>query len=157
MQECRFEFDTSYGNDLWIHFSNNQFINRVLEGMLDLPWLYQVKINEKNHFSVVIMMSLFRWFSLFFIVFSLIHAIFFLYILTMGFSVFQWPCLQAASTRQCSIFLRIFVWSSTVSCWVRTPSLPHCWTTLVKFIRPLVNLGELLLWRKNLLEWDTYC
>ena len=57
-----------HGNDLWIHFSNNQFINRVLEGMLDLPWLYQVKINEKNHFSAVIMMSLFRWFSLFFIV-----------------------------------------------------------------------------------------
>ena len=68
MQECQFEFDTSHGNDLWIHFSNNQFINRVLEGVLDLPWLYQVKTNEKNHFSVVIMMSLFTWFSLFFIV-----------------------------------------------------------------------------------------
>ena len=32
MQECRFEFDTSYRNDYWIHFSNNQFINRILEG-----------------------------------------------------------------------------------------------------------------------------
>ena len=48
-----------------------QIINSLTEsweGTLDLPWLYQVKINEKNHFSTVIMMSLFRWFSLFFIV-----------------------------------------------------------------------------------------
>ena len=32
-----FEFDTIYRNDYWIHFSNNQFINRILGGMLDLP------------------------------------------------------------------------------------------------------------------------
>ena len=29
----------SYGNDQRIHFSNNQFINRILGGTLDLPWL----------------------------------------------------------------------------------------------------------------------
>ena len=34
MQECRFEFDTSYRNDLTIqvHFSNNQVVNRILVG-----------------------------------------------------------------------------------------------------------------------------
>ena len=31
MQKCRIEFDTSYGNGR-IHFSNNQFISRILEG-----------------------------------------------------------------------------------------------------------------------------
>ena len=34
MQECWFEFDTSYRNDkrIQVHFSNNQFINRILGG-----------------------------------------------------------------------------------------------------------------------------
>ena len=34
MQECRFEFDTNYRNNWRIqaHFSNNQFINRILRG-----------------------------------------------------------------------------------------------------------------------------
>ena len=30
-------FDTSYGNDLRNHLSNNQFINRIFGGTLDLP------------------------------------------------------------------------------------------------------------------------
>ena len=30
MQECGFEFDTSYGNNYQIHFLNNQFINVIL-------------------------------------------------------------------------------------------------------------------------------
>ena len=37
MQECPFEFDTSYRNDYQIHFSNNHFINRIL--WVYLPWL----------------------------------------------------------------------------------------------------------------------
>ena len=36
MQEYGFEFDTSYGNNYQIHFSNNQFINVILGGTLDL-------------------------------------------------------------------------------------------------------------------------
>ena len=39
IQECPFEFNTSYGNDQRIHFSNNQFINRILGRTQDLPWL----------------------------------------------------------------------------------------------------------------------
>ena len=39
MQEYRFEFDIGYGNDWRIRFSNNQFINRILESAHDLPWL----------------------------------------------------------------------------------------------------------------------
>ena len=35
MQEFRFEFDASYGDDKRIYFSNNQFINRILGGTLD--------------------------------------------------------------------------------------------------------------------------
>ena len=34
-----FEFNTSYGNDQRIHFSNNQFINRILGRTQDLSWL----------------------------------------------------------------------------------------------------------------------
>ena len=39
IQECPFEFNTSYGNDQRIHFSNNQFINRILGRTQDLPWM----------------------------------------------------------------------------------------------------------------------
>ena len=39
MQESLFEFDTIYGNDWRIYFSNSQFIHRTLGGTLDLLWL----------------------------------------------------------------------------------------------------------------------
>ena len=39
MQESLFEFDTIYGNDWRIYFSNNQFIHRTLGGTIDLLWL----------------------------------------------------------------------------------------------------------------------
>ena len=69
MQECQFEFDTIVmGMTCGFIFQIINSLTESWEGTLDLPWLYQVKTNEKNHFSAVIMMLLFTWFSLFFIV-----------------------------------------------------------------------------------------
>ena len=47
MQECQFEFDFSYGNDLLIHFSNNQFNDRILGSTLD------IRKTESTHFTAL--------------------------------------------------------------------------------------------------------
>lgn len=39
MQEHRFEFDASCGNDQWIPFSYNWLINGIFGSSLDLQWL----------------------------------------------------------------------------------------------------------------------
>ena len=44
MQECRDE--TELYNYQWIQPSNNKFINAILGGMLDLPWLKHIYNNK---------------------------------------------------------------------------------------------------------------